>query len=193
MTGFTRHVRSGAVIATFTGFEADLLRSLAAQVVELLHAEQAAPVEQDPFEALLDFSGPTAEPEDPVLARFFPTAYAHDPDAAADFRRFTEPTLRENKSATAEVVIDTLEDAGLPVELTEGGLVFDVELDEAQALTWLKAFTDIRLALAVRLGVEDGDEDYWASLDDEDPAAQAHDIYEWVGYLQETLVDALSR
>jgi hypothetical protein len=29
-------------------------------------------------------------------------------------------------------------------------------------------------------------------LPDEDPRAQAHDIYEWVGYLQETLVEALT-
>ncbi len=27
---------------------------------------------------------------------------------------------------------------------------------------------------------------------DDDPRAQAHDIYQWVGYLQETLVDALT-
>ena len=36
MTGFTRHRRSRRVIATFSGFEADLLRSLASQLVELL-------------------------------------------------------------------------------------------------------------------------------------------------------------
>ena len=51
----------------------------------------------------------------------------------------------------------------------------------------------MRLALAVRLGVEEDDEDDWASLPDDDPRVVAHDIYEWVGYLQETLVDALSR
>ena len=28
-------------------------------------------------------------------------------------------------------------------------------------------------------------------MDDEDPRAQAHDIYDWVGYLQETLVQSL--
>ena len=85
-----------------------------------------------------------------------------------------------------------VEEAGLPPELTEEGLVFDVELTRAQAETWMRAFTDIRLALATRLGVEAGDEAYWHSLPDDDPRAQAHDIYEWVGYLQETLVGALS-
>ena len=70
--------------------------------------------------------------------------------------------------------------------------MIDVELDEPTAETWMRSFTDLRLALATRLGVEEGDEDFWAALPDEDPRAQAHDIYEWVGYLQETLVDALS-
>ena len=50
----------------------------------------------------------------------------------------------------------------------------------------------VRLALATRLGVEEGDEDFWMSLPDEDPRTHVHDIYEWVGYLQETLVQALS-
>ena len=75
----------------FTGFEADLLRSLASQLVELLRNEVAAPRRaSDPLEQLLDFSGPTTEPEDPVLARLFPTAYPDDEEAAGEFRRFTE-------------------------------------------------------------------------------------------------------
>ncbi|CAA9397245.1 MAG: DUF2017 domain-containing protein [uncultured Nocardioides sp.] len=196
MSGFARHRRSRRVIATFTGFEADLLRSLASQMVELLRNERAEPAAAttDPFERMMaEFSGPTTIPEDPVLARLFPTAYPDDPDAAADFRRFTEGTLRDGKAAAAGTIIDTLEDAGLPPELTEDGLVIDVELEEGEAETWMRAFTDIRLALATRLGVEEGDEDYWLSLPDEDPRAQAHDIYDWVGLLQESLIEALSR
>ena len=192
MSGFARHRRSGRVIATFTGFEADLLRSLTSQLVELLRNERAAPTGGDPLEAMFDFSGPTAEPEDPVLRRLFPTAYPDDEEAAAEFRRFTEGTLRDGKADAAAGIIDALEEAGLPPLLEEEGLVIDVELDEAAATAWLRSFTDVRLALATRLGVEEGDEDYWHTLPDDDPRAQAHDIYEWVGYLQETLVDALS-
>jgi len=192
MGGFARHRTSRSIIATFSGFEADLLRSLASQMVELLRNEAAIPPEgQDPFEALMDFSGPTAAPEDPVLQRLFPTAYPDDDEAAAEFRRFTEGSLRNTKATAAGSVIDSLEEAGLPPELDEEELVIDVELDEATATTWLRAFTDIRLALATRLEVEEGDEDYWYSLPDDDPRAQAHDIYEWVGLLQETLVEAL--
>ena len=71
------------MVATFTGFEADLLRSLASQLVELLRNERAPRTsDDDPLEQLLDFSGPTTAPDDPVLARLFPTAYPHDEEAA---------------------------------------------------------------------------------------------------------------
>ena len=191
--GFQRR-RGGGAVATFTGFEADLLRSLASQLVELLRNEVAAPHPgDDPLEQMLDFSGPTTEPEDPVLARLFPNAYPDDEEAAGEFRRYTESALRDSKARAAVEVIETLEEAGLPVELAEDGLVVDVELDAEAAGTWLRSFTDVRLALATRLGVEDEDEDYWAALPDEDPRAPVFDIYQWVGYLQETLVAAVMR
>ena len=191
--GFQRRRRGGAV-AAFTGFEADLLRSLASQLVELLRNEAAAPRGgDDPLEQLLDFSGPTTAPEDPVLARLFPTAYPDDVEAAGEFRRFTEGTLRDTKARAAAGIIEALEEAGLPPEPDDESLMVDVELDTGDAVTWMKSLTDIRLALATRLGVEDGDEDYWLSLTDDDPRAHVYDIYQWVGYLQETLVAAVSR
>jgi hypothetical protein len=181
-------------VATFSGFEADLLRSLASQLVELLRNEVAAPTSaEDPLESMLELDGPTTEPEDPVLARLFPSAYRDDPEAAGDFRRFTERTLRDGKAANADAVVDALEEAGLPAELTEDGLTFDVELDAEAALVWMRSLTDMRLALATRLGVEEGDEDYWAALPADDPRGHVHEIYDWLGFLQETLVRAASR
>ena len=193
MSAFHRHRRSKLIIANFTGFEADLLRSLESQLVELLRHEAAVPRDDlDPLAAMMDFSGPEQEPEDPVLARLFPTAYPHDGEAAAEFRRYTEGALREGKAAAAIAVIDGLEEAGLPPEPSDA-LMIDVELDEPTAEMWMRSFTDLRLALATRLEIVEGDEEYWHSLPDDDPRAQAHDIYEWVGYLQETLVGALSQ
>ena len=193
MTDGFQRLRGGGAVATFTGFEADLLRSLASQIVELLRNEAAVPsTDLDPFESMLDFTGPTTAPDDPVLARLFPVAYRDDEEAAGEFRRFTEATLRDGKARAACAIIDGLEEAGLPAQLEEEGLMIDVELDGPTAETWLRSFTDLRLALATRLGVEEGDEAYWEALPDDDPRAQAHDIYEWVGYLQETLVRALS-
>src|SRR3546814_12248783 len=92
---------------------------LASQLVELLRNEAAVPGDdRDPFEALMDFSGPTTAPEDPVLARLFPSAYPDDEEAAGEFRRFTESTLRDGKARAAVAIIDGLEEAGLPPERT---------------------------------------------------------------------------
>ncbi len=189
--GFQR-LRGGGAVATFSGFEADLLRSLAGQLIELLRNEAAVPApDVDPLEAMLDFTGPTTEPDDPVLARLFPSAYRDDEEAAGEFRRFTEGELRGSKAGNAAAVIDDLEEAGLPAELAEDGLVYDVELDVDRSMAWLKSLTDMRLALASRLGIEDGDDDYWETLPVDDPRSHVHDIYGWLGYLQETLVHAL--
>jgi len=191
--GFGRRA-GGGVLATFSGFEADLLRSLASQLVELLRNEVAAPTSsQDPLEDLLDFSGPTTEPDDPVLARLFPTAYPTDEEAAGEFRRFTERTLRDGKARNAVLIIDKLEEAGLPSTIDEDGLWVEVELGGDEVEAWMKSFTDIRLALASRLGVEEGDDGYWDSLPEDDPRTHVHDIYQWVGFLQETLVRSASR
>ena len=60
--------------------------------------------------------------DDPVLRRLFPNAYPHDADASSDFRRFTERGLRDGKAGAAALIIDTLEDAGLPRSCARTGL-----------------------------------------------------------------------
>ena len=189
--GFQRR-RGGGAVATLTGFEADLLRSLASQLIELLRDEAGGPAtEVDPFEALLDFSGPSAAPEDPVLARLLPSAYRDDDEAAAEFRRFTEVELRTSKAGNAATLVAALEEAGLPEvgdPALTSGLLVDVELGPTEVVAVLKAFTDLRLALATRLDLQEGDEDFWDALPEDDPRAHLHDVYEWVGWLQETLV-----
>ena len=142
---------------------------------------------------MLDFSGPTTEPEDPVLARLFPTAYPDDDEAAGEFRRFTEGALRDGKAAAASAIIDALEEAGLPPELTEDGLIIDVELDESDG-RGLDALLHRHPARAGHPARGRGGRRgaTGTRCPTTTPAAQAHDIYEWVGYLQETLVEALT-
>lgn len=55
----------------------------------------------------------------------------------------------------------------------------------------MAGMTDIRLALATRLGIEADDEDYWLALPDEDPRGQAHGIHDGLGWLQESLIAAM--
>jgi hypothetical protein len=177
--GFQRR-RGGGAVATFTGFEADLLRSLASQLVELLRNEVAAPHPgDDPLEQMLDFSGPTTEPEDPVLARLFPDAYSEDQGASAEFRRYTEAGLRDTKRAAAQTVLETL---------GEGGKVY---LDAEQAQAWLRSLNDLRLALGTRLDITEETLEQMRTFDWDDPRNAGYAAYDWLTYLQESLVRAL--
>jgi hypothetical protein len=65
----------------------------------------------------------------------------------------------------------------------------EVDLNPAQVQAWLRTLTDVRLALATRLGIED-DAHEWDD-DGDDPAAVMHDVYDWLGFVQETLVLAI--
>nr|WP_281373201.1 DUF2017 domain-containing protein [Kineococcus aurantiacus] len=182
---------------TLHASEADLLASLAREVVELLEVPEPPPRTVDPLAAELGLTdlpsfdapplaadGPTAAPEDEVLRRLFPDAYAaQDPQASADFRRFTERGLRERKAAAARGLLESLE----PV-LGQGGRV---QLDGDGARTWLAALNDIRLALGTRLGVRDDTDDPYADLAEDDPARWAWAVYDFTTHLQETLVRSL--
>lgn len=192
--------RRGGAHAEFEQAEARLIANLAAQVAELLADDTGSADKDDPLADLVDIDGSGQPPEDPVLHRLLPDAYRDDEEGASDFRRFTERGLREIKAHNAQVVIQSLLAGGMaePVAAdaeagsdTAAQPVVEVELDGDAAQAWLRALTDIRLALATRLGVEQDDEQRWATLSEDDPESYVHDIYDWLGYVQETLVHAV--
>jgi Domain of unknown function (DUF2017) len=195
-----RRRRRGGVHAEFEPAEARLLANLAAQIAELLADDRGAADTEDPLADLVDIEGSGQRPEDPVLRRLLPDAYRDDEEGASDFRRFTERGLRESKTGNAHVVIQSLISGGMSEAVAVGDDAepevpvqppVEVELDAEAAQSWLRALTDIRLALATRLGVEQDDEQRWATLSEDDPESYVHDIYDWLGYVQETLVQAL--
>ena len=162
MTPFRRR-RDGTVSARFPEDEADLLESLAEQSIELARA-----------------AAESADGLDPALDRLLPDAYPDDPEASAEFRRFTAPGLAERKEASARTMLATL------AERRDG--MAEAVLDQAQATAWLRTITDIRLVLAARLGIhEDGDE---GDIHDQDSALQRA-VYDWLAGVQELLVLAL--
>jgi hypothetical protein len=187
-----RRARSGAYETDLAAVEVGVLRSYAAALLHLLAAEGSAGGEADPLEALVGLSSTEARrPEDPALQRLLPDAYRSDafgPDAASDavaaasheFRRFTEADLRAGKRANAAVVLESLE----PVQ--GGGRV---RLDRDQADAWLGVLTDARLVLGVRLDVDEDTLD--EPLPDDDARAQALQVYSWLGWLQESLLQCL--
>jgi hypothetical protein len=192
-----RKRRRGGITATFEIGEAHLLANLAGQVVELLRdrngAEESHP---DPLAAQLGMGGPSLPPDDPVLLRLLPDAYRDDPDDAGEFRRFTERSLTSAKVLNAETMIGSLVDGGLrfdelPDDETGEGDPVEVELDDAEVQAWLRALTDVRLSLAVRLGIENDDDAFHVAQSDDEAVAAMSDIFDWLGYVQETLVSAL--
>ena len=56
----------------------------------------------------------------------------------------------------------------------------------------MRCLTDLRLTLAARLGVTADDEEFWASLPEDDERLPVYEIYGWLGYLLESLLDAAS-
>lgn len=182
-----RRRRRGTVTATFQQNEARLIANLAAQVIELLRDRNGeSESSADPLAEMIGMTGPVMPPEDPVLARLLPDAYADDPDESAEFRRFTEQSLTTLKVDNAKLIIDSLTDGGMQ---ESGTGAVEIELDAGQVLGWMRSLTDIRIALAVRLGIEtDDDSERIAQSDDEAQVAMA-DVYDWLGWVQETLIN----
>ena len=191
-----RSVRGGGARAWLAAAEASLLRNLVGQIMTLVEPDASAPPDGssasggpgtgtpddlDALEAMLYPPGAVQTPEDPVLARLLPDAYSDDPEAAGEFRKYTEPALRSAKYEVARQMLDTLPEAGGRIQLSKD-----------EALSWLKALNDVRLALGVRLGVTEEFEQDWAKLKPDDPQWTAYEVYAWLGAVQESLVQALA-
>src|SRR5215472_15253143 len=120
-----RPTKGGGASAWFSAGEATLLRTLVVPVMELLTdpARPAPPAEPaaadgaatsddlfDDLEKMFNEAAaePPEAPVDPVLARLLPDAYQDDPEAAGEFRKYTESSLREAKKYFAQTLLDTL-------------------------------------------------------------------------------------
>ncbi|MGC1213632.1 MAG: DUF2017 domain-containing protein [Micromonospora sp.] len=156
-------------VATFAVDEVRVLRKVASEVVGLL---------TDGFDH-----------GDPVVGRLFPEVYPDDSASTAEFRRYTEGDLKTAKIDQAGAILAALPDEG-------GGAGGEVRLDAEAAEAWLRALNDARLAMGVRLEIKDGT-DLGEELDDavaEDPTSSRVfqlSVYAYLGYLQESLLNAL--
>jgi hypothetical protein len=191
MRKFSR--RRGMITTQLSAYEVELLTSLVKQLVELVSDGEPAgfpsgPEAEDPFDALVaDLEVDPDEPEvseDPVLKRLFPDAYPHDTTASSEFRRFTERDLRATKVAEAQVVLDRL-------AATELG-ARDLRIPREEVEAWLRTLTSVRLAVATRLGISDAAAaDELSALPEDDPRSFMVSVYDWLGFAQETMINAL--
>jgi Domain of unknown function (DUF2017) len=186
--GFKRTRRG--VSARLDEGERTLLAHLFVEVWELLGGEDGAAGGDvgggaaDPLEAMVGIGTSTVEPSDPALARLLPSAHRDDDEVASEFRRYTEQGLRARKRSGLETARQTLAQDGA------------IELNRAEAAAWVVALTDVRLVLGERLGLRT-DEDALAlgsrlgALDEDDPQVFMVAIYDFLTWLQESLVHAL--
>ena len=116
---------------------------------------------------------------DPALRRLLPDAYPDDAEASAEFRRFTADELAGRKAANARRIVADLATAAAATSATT------VKVDAQAAQAWVRSLTDIRLTIAARLGIE--------SDDDGSGDPELLNLYDWLGFVQGSLVDCLDR
>ncbi|MCI0686299.1 MAG: DUF2017 domain-containing protein [Sporichthyaceae bacterium] len=194
-----RRARDGSIRVSFEPVETGVLTNLITQLGDLLQADQESsapewlgpePAGSDPLtrgDPVADLaaavglpSEPVRSPTDPILARLLPDGYADDQEAAAEFRRYTEYDLRMAKLSAAAIVLDSL----------EGGE--SLKLDEAQALEWMRVLNDLRLAIGTRLDIDEDYEMAAEALAEDDPLRGLYAVYEWLTWMQDSLVSALA-
>lgn len=166
--------------------EAVVLRSLVGAVTGLL-TDRAQSAPEDDLAALTGLRvGNTAVPDDPRLARLLPDFHRSEPGSPdaeraglnSALRGLHEPEIIEAKVAAAAVVLETLPASGGRIGLSS-----------EQAEAWLVALNDVRLALGTTLGVDAGTPDH---LDPQDPRAPHLDVYHWLTWMQDSLLQAMS-
>jgi uncharacterized protein DUF2017 len=166
--------------------EAAVLRAMVGQVNDMLQA-RAEETPQDELSELTGIkTGPSTSPDDPILSRLLPDFHRLDDDkpskesmdSAAVLRSIHEPTLLEQKTGVAEIVLATCPPDGGPIRLN---------LEQADA--WLSALNDVRLALGTALDIEDDMPD---ELPEEDPRSGHLPVYHWLTVVQEELIHAMS-
>lgn len=181
----TRFKKSGRqILITLADYEEAVLESMVEQLIGLLEGDGVRASTDDPF---AQWEADMAEPggldtSDPVIARLFPPAYRDDPPAEQEFRRFTETAQRRTRIEQAHVVLNGL------LETNAGrdpAIVRNIDVE-----AWLKTIAAIRLSLSVRLGIETADDiELLEQLDDNEPRAVLYNMYEWLGYFLEGLLD----
>jgi hypothetical protein len=167
--------------------EAQILINLVEQLLELLgegdfyHHYDSQNL-ADPLAQLLAMPSEIVTPDDPVLLRLLPNAYA-DPEAASDFRRYTEPQLRGVKQRNLRLVREQLT---VLVDENHDGVIEELDSD-----VWLKVINDLRIALSIRLEINEDSFETFELLPEEDPQKPVYAVYFWLGWLQENLLGLL--
>ncbi|GGC21491.1 hypothetical protein GCM10010974_00080 [Brevibacterium sediminis] len=121
-------------------------------------------------------------PEDPALLRLLPDVDPEDDERSAEFRRLTEFDLKQAKAHNVRIVL---------LGLSKGN---DISLTRDEVLAWMKGLNDLRLVLAVRLGIdtEEAQEEKYAHREDlSESEGLTLTLYDFLTWIQDRLTTTL--
>lgn len=122
---------------------------------------------------LLPDLGYLVETRDPDTKRLFPAAYHDDPEKEAEYQSLMAGDLAAGRLAAIETVEKTIDEP---------------EIDLPALERWMEAINSLRLVLGTRLEVGED----LPMLEVDDPDAPAYAVYEYLGWLMEQAVRAMS-
>jgi hypothetical protein len=191
-----RHGAGDVVVMRLDRNEVVVLRTMVEALIEVCNDPSFGPALAAPgpggaaddlltmLEASWSAPAGQAPSADPAARRLFPDACPTDVAVSADFRRLTLGDQRLAKIAAADTVrlgLDGVDARGR------------VRVPPQDQAAWLSTLTAMRLVLAARLGiVADGDEDRFDELGAADPNYWMYNVYLWLAWLQEAIVECLT-
>lgn len=160
--------RRGKITVSLTDREAGLLRGLIGEYLEVLDTQKAST------------SSGAIDPSDKerVMQRLFPEASLDDERVRAEYSQLARDSLEHDKRTNAQTALRSLGPAG-PWKGT---------LSSEERDSWLVILTDLRLVIGTRLDVTE--ETMSIEPDPNDPQQWPIALLHYLGWLQETLVEA---
>jgi Domain of unknown function (DUF2017) len=162
-------VEPDGIRANLSEDDLELLRSLPAQLRKVLESAE----------------------RDPANDRLFPPAYldVEDIESEEEFQRLAHDDLVNAKLEAVDLVVKSLERAEAEQGRPLGGRRWTVELSGEETAAWLGVLNDVRLTLGVRLEIT---EDFTGDIDERDPRAPALHLLDYLGWLEEHLLMAIT-
>lgn len=118
----------------------------------------------------------SAPHDDPRVRRLFPTAYHDNPEHDAEYQGYMRDELAQSRRAS----IDTVREV----------LLSDEPFTEAQLYAFMTVLNSLRLVLGTLLDVDEADD--LDLIPEDSPAYGQAQLYEYLGWLLEWTVSALS-
>jgi len=178
---FTR--RGTSLLTRLSQAEASVLGTMAGQLADLV-----APLSRqsddivDSLAALAEADGSGAPSSDPALRRLFPDAYRDDAAASREYRHYTQSDDAQLRAEAARTVVQDVTDA-------DDGWV---TIAPGHVYAWLTTLNNLRLVLATRLDIEtEADAEALDRLPRTDRRAPTAAVYNWCGWMLESLLDSL--